>query len=355
MDSPRGSTAAQSNHTSSPTLECSAYHVHYISTSLHNDNARTMPRHKSLPSMNPTMFSTRNPSKRSARSAKRSDSINSLRRSVSGMKRLLPLKLSSSLPTTTWNSPKLPQRTTFGFEVHPGHDSLLKNSHQSSNQRFKAPPPITIRREKYRDTPVYTEPGSPLLSLVYFTDDQMCLSSPPTESCDESSIFDRYASHSSENNDFEDLDEDTPLPEGLSPRTNRHSRSSELSFKCLGEPGRPLFRDEGAWLSSPLSRWNAHKEDPFPQRLADNMPVERDIEGWLSTSETSSICDDANEDLYVRSENPFYKLPLINVGFCHFSCTFQSQSNRCEYESAIIHNSSKILVACRYQISFLYF
>jgi hypothetical protein len=71
-----------------------------------------------------------------------------------------------------------------------------------------------------------------------------------------------------------------------------------LSFECLGEPGvlgKALFRDEGAWLSSPLNKWNYPKGDSLPQLLAESMPVEHDIEGWLS--DTSSICGD---DSYVR-------------------------------------------------------
>ena len=127
------------------------------------------------------------------------------------------------------------------------------------------------------------------------------MDSPITESCDEDSTYGGYASSSSNTEDLEGLDENTPLPEGLSPsRTNLRSRSSDLSFKCLGDSGRPLFRDESDWLRSPLDRRSA--EDPFPQLLADNIPLGHDIEGWLS--ETSSVCDEVDEDSYVSIKHP---------------------------------------------------
>lgn len=308
MDFTLGFTARQCDPTSLPLdVSCSSYEAPYNSTSLHNDNGRTMPRHKSLPSIKSTMFSTGSAPKRTpVRERSDSMSTNSLRRSVSGMKNLLPLTLSSSLPTPTSNSTTPPQRSTFGFEDQPAEDTPLRRSHQSSNRRFHVPRPITIRREQYRDTPIYTEPGSPLLNLAYYTDEQVSLDSS-AESCDETSNIYGYASSSCESEDLEDLDEETPLPVGFSPtRMNRRPpRNSELSFKCLGELERSLFRDEAAWLSSPLNRWNASKTEPLPQLLAENMPGEHDIEGCLSPSDTSSFCGD---DLYVRNKIPFYTL-----------------------------------------------
>lgn len=126
------------------------------------------------------------------------------------------------------------------------------------------------------------------------------MNSFPADSYDESSNIHGHASSSSESKASEDLDEETPLPQGPSPsRRNRSSRSSNLSFQCLGGSEglrKPLFREEGAWLSSPLNKWNNLKAECLPQLLAENMPVEHDIEGWLS--DTSSICGD---DSYVSA------------------------------------------------------
>lgn len=152
---------------------------------------------------------------------------------------------------------------------------------------------------------MYTEPGSPLLNLAYYTDEEVCLNSSTVDFGDETSVIHGYTSSSSKNGDgdFEDLDGDTPLPEGISQtRRNRLARSSDLSFNCLeesGVPSKPLFCNEGAWLSSPLNRWDSPNVDALPQLLAESMSVEHDMEGWLS--DASSIC---GEDSYVRSEVP---------------------------------------------------
>jgi hypothetical protein len=150
---------------------------------------------------------------------------------------------------------------------------------------------------------MYAELGSPRLNLAYYTDEEICLGSSSIDpSCDEAFVI-TSATGESEDEDFEDLDEETPLPEGPSPgRSNRPPRSSDLSVGCLGDSGvlgKSLICDEGAWLSSLLNKWNYPKAGSLPQLLAESIPVEHDIEGWLS--DTSSICGD---DSYVRSEVP---------------------------------------------------
>ena len=305
MESPCSFTARQYDQTSLSGLEtpCSTY----IPTPSRSNNCHTMPRHTSLPSMKLAMFST-DFALSNGMQRERAEYTNSLRRSVSGMKTLLPLKLSSSQPTSTWSSLSAPHRSTFGFEGHSAEQSQYRASHQSPSRRFNIPRPVTIRREHYRDTPVYTEPGSPLLNLAYYTEEQN-LESPILESCDENSIFGEYALSSVANEDFEGLDEDVPIAEGSLPaEANRLSRSSDLSFKCLGEARRSRFFHESARLSSRLNFESAAGEDAFPQDLANNMHVDHDIEGWLSLSETSSICDEADEDSYVSVGIPVGEL-----------------------------------------------
>jgi hypothetical protein len=292
MEPPLRLTARQCDHPLPCVLKapCSPYQAPYTA-SIHNDYSRisTIPRHKSVPSIQATMYSADSSQKEKVRSVQRSGSVNALQRSVSGMKALLPLKLSSSMASSTWSSPARIQRS--------GNDSTLRKPHHSPKRKSNAPQSMIIPREQYRDTPVYTEPGSPLLNLAYYTDEEVCLSSSPIEPCcDESSIIHGDASScgGSEERDPEDKVGETSLPGGPK-RINPPSRNSDLSFRCLGESGslfKSLLRDEGAWLSSP-------KAESLPQLLAESLPVEHDLEGWLS--DTSSICGD---DSYVRPEIP---------------------------------------------------
>ena len=258
-----------------------------------------MPQLKFLASNDSAMHSTFSSLNEGERHIRRVDYTNSLRRSVSKMKCLLPLKLSSSLPTSSLNTPTPTQSATFQFIDHRSEIIEPGERHQSPKQRFKVPRPITIRREKYRETPVYTELGSPFLNLAYFTEEEKRFSHSPVDCCDAIPIINGYASSSSGSQDSEELDEETPLPqESPLSKRKRHSRSSDLSFKCLGESGtscKMLFPDEGAWLSSPLNHWD---HPSLPQLLAENMPVESDVETWLS--DTSSDFDDGS---FVRGVN----------------------------------------------------
>jgi len=270
---------------------CSLYHAPYASNFKNHDSCHAIRRHSSLPSMHVRMDFTSSP-KGNAGVVKRSGSTHSLRRSVAGMKSLLPLKLSASLPNSISSSSASTQRSTFGLEQGHGKHTVLQTSNHSPSRQFNVPSSITIRRERYRDIPVYTQPGSPSLNLAYYTDEAVCFnSSSPASSCNQSFEYD------SEAGDSDNLDQETALRD--QPRImSRPSHSSGLSFQCLGETGsslRTLNHDEGAWLSEPLNNWNHSEAERLPWILAESTPVEHDIEGWLS--DTSSICVD---DSYVR-------------------------------------------------------
>lgn len=148
------------------------------------------PTHISLRRMQSrTMMFPREPS--TAQSSEHSFG-NPVRRSVSGMKNLLPLKLLS--PTASelgiWPSSAPSHRTTFGMrlslKVEERRSSM--NGHTDS-QRAR----LAQRPRRYRDTPIFAEAGTPLPSPAYFTNDDVCLRCPPSGlACDETCIIDDY-------------------------------------------------------------------------------------------------------------------------------------------------------------------
>lgn len=87
------------------------------------------------------------------------------RRSVSGMRGLLPLQLSSpSLPNIeVWPSPNSIQRSTFGFEEPQSPFQTFSDNRKSSTRHGHPTrlPPL-VRPQPYRDSPICYEPGSPL-------------------------------------------------------------------------------------------------------------------------------------------------------------------------------------------------
>jgi len=137
---------------------------------------------------------------------------------------------------------------------------------------------MTIRPNLYRDTPIYTEPGSPLLGRAYYTDEDVCFNcSPPGSSCDESCIFHDYES-SSEAITKDEVWGRQSEGGSAAPKMKDVIRSSELSFKCLGESpsySNSLFRNEGAWLSS--SRKGSKSEPPLSAMVENR-------ESWLNDS-----------------------------------------------------------------------
>jgi hypothetical protein len=106
-------------------------------------------------------------------------------RSVPGMKSLLPLRLlSPTVPEiNVWPSSRPTNRSTFGMNVVPNVNDGDENSReepeneQSSVSRVEVP-----RLNPYRDIPIYTEPGSPLLNRAYLTDEEVHSSCNTSES-----------------------------------------------------------------------------------------------------------------------------------------------------------------------------
>lgn len=237
------------------------------------------------------------------------------RRSVPGMKDLLPLQLSSpSLPNIEiWPSPNSIQRSTFGFEERRRSKKGLSESQQSTTRHGNPTRlPLSIRPQQYRDSPICYEPGSPLpkspteslhfhysppSSCDYTIDD---CSSPNTEpdEHDETMVRSTLMSNNASANLIQSVikayQENARRDRTSSWASNptEVSRSSGLSFQCMGEP---VFPTEAAWLRSPTARWDGSFSRPRPENLSKSMPESRKIESWFSER---SFFDD-EEDVLV--------------------------------------------------------
>ena len=263
------------------------------------------------------MHSIEQPTLEDSRSSKKHASYH-ITRSVPGMKSLLPLRLlSPSLPEiNACPSLALNNRSMFGMSIvsNDEEDSERPPKQLENEQNLRAK--LGSHRSKlYRDIPIYTEPGSPLLSRAYLTDDELhsnCTTSESDEwfevnecagvgiegafgcvggSCRTKVIIllfhGNYHYGADENKGC--MDSQGVEPENTLGLAEEHlppiNRSSGLSFQCSGEP-QPLFSDEAAWLRSPLSY------DPLkkPFKMPPDLPFERSVKSWLS--DTSSCGDD---------------------------------------------------------------
>jgi hypothetical protein len=231
------------------------------------------------------------------------------------MKDLLPLQLSSpSLPNIEiWPSPNSIQRSTFGFEEPQSPKKELSES-QRSIIRHGNPTrlPLSIRPQPYRDSPICYEPGSPLPKSP--TESLHFHYSPPS-SC--GYTMNECSSPNTElDEQYETMVSSSHLLQNTCPnfiqsvikayQENAHrdktnswasnptdiSRSSGLSFQCMGEP---MFPNEAAWLRSPTAHWDGSFSRPRPEHLSKSMPESRKTESWLSQR---SFFDD-EEDVFV--------------------------------------------------------
>lgn len=259
-------------------------------------------------------------------SAKKHASCHHLTRSVPGMKNLLPLRmLSPSLPEiNAWPSSAPNNRSTFGMDLVQNIEDGDGISKEQITSEQDVESRIENRRLKsYRDIPIYTEPGSPLVNRAYLTDEEVHASCNTSESDEWFEYYD-YSTMGPETPDcpvefsqtevsplpvlsshidanikqcategmVENHRRDVPgLPKNLIPST---SRNSVLSFQCSGEAD-ALFSNEAAWLGSPLDYYHIGNISRLPFR-SSNMSVEQNVESWLS--DTSS-CGDDREDYLV--------------------------------------------------------
>lgn len=229
------------------------------------------------------------------------------RRSVKVMKSLLPLKLSSPrLQSPRSPSPVPSLRSDFETPLTPPTlrpiPLPILQRRPDHNSKPATRLPMKLRSDKYRDTPYFT----PKLDLIYLARDEICLSCSPTgSSCDESCIFQDYASLDNSDSSLESDFEDDECRRGLGfefwqanphhdARKRPRNKSSDLSIKCRGEfssSEKPMFADEAAWLSSsPLTKPRTSKR--LPRLPPKHRSVEHELDGWLSDSSSQ---DDEDE------------------------------------------------------------
>ncbi|PQE15143.1 hypothetical protein CJF31_00007237 [Rutstroemia sp. NJR-2017a BVV2] len=274
----------------SPNVHTPHRTYHAPISSFDNDIVHTIPRRiTSLPCLQLEMYS-----ETSFCTPARPASANPSRRSVSGMKQLLPLRLSTpQTPTSTSSySPASCRRTTFGHNAELGGFSDPKSI---ASRRKIAGPPLAIRPAGYRDTPVYSKTGTPLLDNPYSVDAKNCTRCFEGAACTTSCIIDDYegfsdsSSGSKYDSDYSKMhDEESEASTPIS----RRRRNSSFSFKCMGE----AYSETSSWFGSPVRQ----RKNPFSGSLrpiVDRLSEHRssvDIEEWLSDS--TSMCGSDTEE-----------------------------------------------------------
>ncbi|RDL35911.1 uncharacterized protein BP5553_06523 [Venustampulla echinocandica] len=251
-----------------------------------------------------------------------------VRTHVSGMKSLLPLKLSPV------SSPE------FGFP--PARNSLERSTPNSRNSCHKSKPfsaivnvtnqahrfprlPLNVTSESYRDVPVYIDARSPLPGPVYYPTssfwldwsdsvsssdedwDAECMSQkfemsqPDSLRCGSMGIF-GGAQHPVKS-EYISISAD-----------EAKTRDSELSFQCLGEKFHP---DEATWLSTPAY---PGLSEHLPEILAQSMPPQRDVRSWLSETDSMSDSEDSEDsDLDSEAESAPAIAAAVDVNAAHAS------------------------------------
>ncbi|CZT04852.1 uncharacterized protein RAG0_11156 [Rhynchosporium agropyri] len=228
----------------------------------------------------------------------------SRKRSVHSMKSLMTLKLlSPTVPQSeSWPSSACGgQRSTFG---------TISSEMQTSETRGKLNNPLGLSilpaRYSQRDTPIYTEVGSPLPGRAYYTSDDLCFCSSPS-ACNEGCVFHEPDRQEDRINDdaarLATLDLLESRPTSL---VNDAPRSSGLSFQCLGENVLP---SQAARSSITLPK----------TRRSQLVRSECNVESWLSDA-----ASEADQDVLACATivSP-RKAHMIHVSTSH-SSTFSS-------------------------------
>ena len=247
-------------------------------------------------------------------------SMVSSRRSVSSMKHLLPLRLqptppqpmvelASWLDNTIFN---LQSPTTFNFENESRKELTepIPIPWMSSSQDIRLPHNLPPGR--YRETPIYSDCGSPMLSRAYFSDEDSCYHCSSKGSiCDELCIVSDYEDAETPNSysqnsaiDYTDIfDADKVGSIETSTTAFALSRMSELSARCHGEYCPP---DEAVWIKSSSCPWIEAGVHEAASSSGDNQ-VEQEqnpFENWLdseSSRSASSFSDDEVLDVRISA------------------------------------------------------
>lgn len=134
-----------------------------------------------LPISNSTMsLSRRSPTAGS----ERSDSYSYPRRSVTGMKKLMPLRLGSPLssPLSDFDSAFTDAPDSFNIIYEQKQDPTDSRYIPWMQCERESPLLSELDSTKFRETPIYSKPGSPFLARAYFGGDEDCFKFPPPKS-----------------------------------------------------------------------------------------------------------------------------------------------------------------------------
>lgn len=254
-----------------------------------------------------------------------------IRRSVSGMKSLLPLKLlSPTLPVLPlWTPPPSSSESAFG----PPQDSTYTQQPRLEKKSYEEDE-ITSSycsiQLTNRDIPIYSARGSPLPGLTFYDDGESRSSSSA------GSLFSRNVPQENNNTNIDvetgvieerfecmSIEErpevqiqnwDTvPKTEGYqsqqkSARCRR--QYSNMTFQCSGEK---IVVDEGAWLSS---AWESPSKRTSQPRI-NHKRKKFSVESWLSDASTWSY---AGENLVCFTRLSEDTL-LRDLGICNGTFT----------------------------------
>jgi hypothetical protein len=186
----------------------------------------------------------------------RSTSAGSICRSVIGMKELLKCKFRPQppLPKTNLSTWLDDNSTPCDSATRPSSPDLSSvpwmRSPQDGNLHH-------LRRDRYRETPIYSDPGSPLLSRFYFNEEDYCYRLEPTERshCEVGIIdYEEVGSVGSQSLASFVYSESPDSPGSVKTyATSVASRSSGLSLQCQGQTD---IDDEAALLEWKTSKWS---------------------------------------------------------------------------------------------------
>jgi hypothetical protein len=270
-----------------------------------NDCESTILARRVLPSLRiPVSKSTMPVSQRGpASGSERSDSPYT-RRSVTGMKRLMPLRLAS--PQV---SPRPSPQSEFdlAFSEAPRSFNFIYDQRQDPSDsryvpwmQFETDSPLLndLDSRKFRETPIYSEPGSPFLARAYFSDENDCPKClPPGSPCrnvcivesygdiaemqspqleyntDHVESFDGESEAGTESSEYESVSTGlTSLPS---------SSLSDLSIKCRGLE---VMQFEPFWVESTPAPWLAPALEEQKELVTQRYPAE----SWIASE--SSRC-----------------------------------------------------------------
>lgn len=229
----------------------------------------------------------------------RPTSVGCLRRSVSGMKRLLPLRLASPEPEI-YTSPSTEVHNSFGLVYHRKQDSTAATVVPWMQTTQEVPLLGELHPNMYRETPIYSASKSPAVARAYFSEEDVCLNcEPPGSPCEELCIVDSYLSEDPDSsisaNDFaecvESFDDRSTVESEMTSNTEcssawESSRYSELSIKCCGEK---YGKREAVWYKNPAPV-NSYFAPPFKE---DELLVGRLDENSQYINHGASRCSSA--------------------------------------------------------------